>query len=188
MICAFSTSSPQASVALIGPEGEVLGSGEELAPRAASGACLRLLEGLLQSTGMRLNEVSLFVSDLGPGSFTGVKVGVTLAKTLALSVSRQAAGVSSFDLINPLEAVVLPSKRGEWFVRRPGQEPARGAELPEGVFFGYGPGIEEPSYPHAKRFADLITRLEPVEPEFLVPKYLMEPAISVPKQPYRVNS
>lgn len=185
MIAAFSTSSPQASVALIDPDGEVIAADQEWAPTGASGACLRLLAKLLGETKLDLKKIQVFAADLGPGSFTGVKVGVTLAKTLAFANSTQAAGASSFDLIAFESIVVLPSKRGEWFVRRAGQAALRSADLPSDEFIGYGPGIEPVVYPHAMRFAALVSRLKPDVPERLVPEYLIEPSISVPKQPYR---
>lgn len=144
-----------------------------------------MLSELLERHSLRLEEFSRFASDLGPGSFTGVKVGVTLAKTLAFAVGGKATGASSFDLIDPSRDVVFPSKRGEWFVRRPGQPPIRQPSLPEGPFVGYGEGIAEPLYPHASGFSKLLTELVPLEPERLMPEYLMEPSISVPKQPYR---
>lgn len=184
MIVAFSTSSRQASVALLAADGAVLWSGRIEAPQAASGACLSLLEDGFRQIGKELSDVTLFLSDLGPGSFTGVRVGVTLAKTLAFAVGAKAGGSSAFDLIDPHGVVVLPSKRGEWFVRRPGQQPERGASLPAEEFVGFGPGIDLPIYPDAVRFSALVANLGPVEPEALLPLYLIEPSISTPKKPY----
>lgn len=183
MIVAFSTSSPQASVALISPGGDVLGSAAEDAPMRASGACFRLLQQLLEEHKTNLSYTTYFVADLGPGSFTGVKVGVTIAKTLAFAQGVQAAGLDSFDLISATQTVVMPSKRGEFFVRRPGQIPIRVTDLPEEDFVGFGPGIEPQAFPHAKAFAALLDRLKPVAPEWLVPNYLIEPSISQPKSP-----
>ena len=184
MIAAFSTSCPLASVALISAKGEVLASSEELSPMRASGTCLNLLRALLDNRSASLADIELFASDLGPGSFTGVKVGVTLAKTLAFAQGKKAAGAPSFDLIDPSGVVVMPSKKGEWFVRRPGEQPVRSHELPAGRFSGFGPGIENPVFPHAERFAKLVDRLVSVEAELLVPNYVIEPSISVPKKPF----
>lgn len=184
MIVAFSTSSPLASVAVISRDGVVLGSSEELAPMRASGASLNLLQALLATLKLDLSSAELFVSDLGPGSFTGVKVGVTLAKTLAFARGRLTAGVASFDLIDPGGVVVIPSKRGEFFVRRVGEEVARHSELPVGAFSGYGPGVETTTYPRAEGFARVLDKLRPVAAELLVPEYLIEPSISAPKRPF----
>lgn len=186
MIVAFSTSSPQASVALLQSDGTVLASAEEQAPKAASGACMRMLESLLAQTGRDLQAATLFLADLGPGSFTGVKVAVTLAKTFAYVHGVKAGGATSFDLISADGRVVMPSKRGEFFVREPGADPVRQPDLPEAPFTGFGPGVEPAVYPHAARFATLLSSIAEVDPERLVPNYVIEPAISVPKKPYGV--
>jgi len=185
VIVAFSTSSPLASVAIFSADGNLVADGEEMAPRAASGACLELLRRLLSELKLTMSDAELFVSDLGPGSFTGVKVGVTLAKTLAYSSGVLAAGVSSFDLIDAGVTVVVPSKRGEWFVREPGSDPTRNTELPACHFLGYGTGIEPATYPRAKNVVRLLGAITKVQPEFLVPEYLIEPSISQPKTPSR---
>jgi tRNA threonylcarbamoyl adenosine modification protein YeaZ len=185
VIVAFSTSSSLASVALIDPGGKVIASAEEWAPMAASGACLTLLRELLKSQVVDIRDADLFLSDLGPGSFTGVKVGVTMAKTFAYANGKKAGGARSFDLIDPQGLVVLPSKRGEWFVREPGHEPQRQSDLPTHPFKGYGADITNPTYPRADRFAGLLDSIHQIQPELLVPEYLIDPSISIPKTPYR---
>lgn len=180
MIVAFSTSSPLASVALYSDDWALIGSREEQAPRAASSVCLKLLDELLIEQDLTLREVIAFGADVGPGSFTGVRVGVTLAKTLAFAQGAQCFGASSFDLISRVDTVVLPSKKGEWFVRRVGESPMKTADMPSLNFVGFGPGVESPVYPHASRFE----RAELLKPEKLLPAYLTEPAISQPNKPY----
>lgn len=134
---------------------------------------------------MLLTDVRLFVADLGPGSFTGVRVGVTLAKSLAWANGALCGGANAFDLIAADQTVVFPSKRGEWFVRRVGQDALRQQSLPDEPFLGFGPGIEDQVFPDAKRFASLLAGIEVVAPEVLTPAYLIDPSISVPKKPYR---
>jgi len=130
---------------------------------------------------MELDQVELFASDLGPGSFTGVRVGVVMAKTLAWAVGGKCVGTDSFDLVDPQRVVALPSKKGEFFVRVPGWEPVRMTDVPDGAV-GYGFGeVETP--PEAFRFGPLIGGLEVVAPELLVPRYLIEASISQPKKP-----
>ena len=181
MIVAFSTSSPWTSVALLTAEGKVLATEKSLAPMRASEACLSLLEAL----SVDLTMVSMFVSDLGPGSFTGVRVGVTIAKTLAFARSVKVAGLASFDLIAPDQTVAIPSKKGEYFVRTPGQVPVRMVERPSGNLVGFGPwfeGVE--TFPDASAFGPTVGRLIAMEPEALIPLYLMEPSITQPKKPF----
>lgn len=171
MTVAFSTSGPRASVALL-REGEILYAGDEEARGRAGEACLSLLRDGLAVVGASLADASLFAADLGPGSFTGIRVGIVLAKTLAWERGVSCAAADAFDLVDPAGIVALPSRKGEWFVRIPGLPPERTREAPEVV------GV-----PLASGFARLA--LTPVSPFALVPAYLLEPSISMPNKPFR---
>jgi tRNA threonylcarbamoyladenosine biosynthesis protein TsaB len=184
VILAFSTSSPLASVAAIDDRGEVRWAGAMEAPQRAGWACLELLERMRAEARIGLGEATGFGADLGPGSFTGVRVGVTLAKTLAFVRGLVVFGVDAFDLIDPQGTALIPSRRGEFLVRHPGAEALRTERLPDEAFSGYGSGIATPKYPHAERFAALLPSLRPISPERLVPRYLAEPSISTPKRRY----
>jgi hypothetical protein len=141
-----------------------------------------LLQEGLSALNVALDAATLFAADVGPGSFTGVRVGVTLAKALAYLRGVPAYGASAFDLIDAAQSVIVPSKRGEWFVREPGQEPVRVSDLTGISGIGYGPGIEVQQYPSAAGFTRLPIGGAP--PEMLVPAYLVPPSISMPKKPY----
>ena len=184
MIAVLSTSSPQASVALFASDYSLMDSEAQDAPMAASGSCLAMLQRLLDRTNKTISDIEVFVADIGPGSFTGVKVAVTLAKTLAFALDKKTAGVTSFDLIDPDRPVIVPSRKGEWFLRNPNKDALRVAALPESDFAGYGTGIAEQVFPEAGRASHLLARMEVVEPEFLLPNYIAEPSISTPKRPY----
>jgi len=144
-----------------------------------------LLERMVAEPGLQLENATLFLADIGPGSFTGVRVGVVLAKTFAYMNSCEVAGASSFDLIHPDETVVLPSKRGEFFIRKPGQLAIRSVELPELPYVGFGPGVEPAIYPSAAAFVSLLSKISPASAMQFVPEYLIEPSISVPKTPFK---
>ncbi|HVL38160.1 MAG TPA: hypothetical protein VM328_02105, partial [Fimbriimonadaceae bacterium] len=150
-----------------------------------SGACLDLLYSLLLSCDLQLSDTKGVAADLGPGSFTGVRVGVTLAKTLAFTLEVSCYGADAFNLIGP-GIVAVPSKKGEFFVRLPGLEPERQRDVPPGAR-GYGVGFAAADYPHASAFGALLKQLHPVPPERLNPVYLIEPSISQPKSPYRMR-
>ena len=175
MIAAFSTSGLLASVALLAEGGGLRFAGEEAAQGRAGEACLRLLESGLQACGATLADVGIFAADLGPGSFTGVRVGIVLAKTLAWQRGKPCVGADAFDLVDPYSPVALPSRRGEWFVRTPGKEIERTREEPPSV-----------GTPHARGFAILVAHglLRETSAYELVPGYLLEPSISTPKRDY----
>lgn len=184
MTAVFSTSSPVASVALL--EGsELRGARRREAARGAGGACLELLDELLKEQGCDLADIQLFVADVGPGSFTGVKIGVVLAKVLASMLGAKTAGVSSFDLVALDGIAVVPSKRGEYWIRVPGDAPKKSESLPSRPYVGYGEGVLEPTFPDASAAVRLATSWQPMPPERLAAHYLAEPSISTPKTPYR---
>ena len=142
----------------------------------SSQACLELIPD-----GVNLAEFDAFAADLGPGSFTGVRVGIVLAKTFAYLHGKPCIGADAFDLIDATRTVAFPSKRGEFFVRRIGTQIERTTEVPDkAIGFGFEGGD---SYPHAGGFAQ-IDSLELVTPEEFAPRYLLEPSISTPKKPY----
>ena len=184
MIIGFSTSSAWAGVAAIDSSTlKVLWEGQLEAPQGASGACLALLQEMA-AFGIRIEDAEIFAADIGPGSFTGVRVGVTMAKTFGFLYERPVTGANSFDLISPDQIVVLPSKKGEFFIRHPGQEPIRSVQLPDEPFIGFGPGIIAPRYPSPANFRLLVCDLCTVDAAEFVPQYLIEPSISIPKKPF----
>jgi tRNA threonylcarbamoyladenosine biosynthesis protein TsaB len=67
--------------------GEGLIHGVALAPR---------VEGILRTAGATVGQVSLLCVGLGPGSYTGVRVGVSFAKSLAFAAGTPVVGVGSF--------------------------------------------------------------------------------------------
>lgn len=78
------------------------------------------LRWMLEETGLRLADVEGFAVTLGPGSFTGLRMGITTAKTLALVSGKPLVGVPTLDVLagNVPHAVglicpVLDARRGE---------------------------------------------------------------------------
>ena len=56
-----------------------------------------MLENLLQCTGVSLAEIDLFAVSEGPGSFTGVRIGVSCVKGLAMPFDKPCVGISSLE-------------------------------------------------------------------------------------------
>ncbi len=186
-IC-LSTSSPIASVALF-DDAVVLGTAGKEARRQASAAVFELLDAVLSRAGTKLQDIELFGADLGPGSFTGVRVGVTVTKTLAFTMQKRVAGFSAFDLIAATGARRIPARRGAFLYTANGNEPI---ELPESDSrlenaVGYGGSFKTQFYPSAARAGEFFESMNVIPPEQLLPEYILEPSISTPKKPFSVT-
>jgi tRNA threonylcarbamoyladenosine biosynthesis protein TsaB len=86
---------------------------------------LRRLEWLLHEQNVEMSQLHAVAAATGPGSFTGVRVAVTVAKTLAFSLKIPLLGVSTLDLIAYSQATaglpvcaLLDAGRGEVYVGR----------------------------------------------------------------------
>lgn len=78
------------------------------------------IDTLLEAHNVKLADIALFAAAAGPGSFTGVRVGLTAAKGLAAATGKPAAGVSNLQALamlgeGPYRAAVLDARRGEIF-------------------------------------------------------------------------
>jgi tRNA threonylcarbamoyladenosine biosynthesis protein TsaB len=76
------------------------------------------LEGLLARHAVELHAIDCFAAASGPGSFTGVRVGLACIKGLAEALGKPAVAVSNLEAIArfgaaPLRAVVLDARRGQ---------------------------------------------------------------------------
>ena len=76
------------------------------------------IQRLLDRRGLRLEDLDGLAAASGPGSFTGVRVGLTAAKGLAEAIGRRVVAVSNLEALasfgtRPLRAAVLDARRGE---------------------------------------------------------------------------
>jgi len=69
---------------------------------------LPALEKLFLLTGLTMEQIDLLVCTTGPGSFTGVRIGVSTIKGLALATGKPIVGVSTLEA---LAMNVFPSRR-----------------------------------------------------------------------------
>ena len=102
-------------------DGTVLAASVFEGRRTLSRRLMGEIDGLLTRNGLALGELSGLAVGLGPGSFTGVRVGVTTAKMLAQVTGKPLVGVGTLDAYAAVWAAsgetrlvpVLPSRKGE---------------------------------------------------------------------------
>lgn len=110
---AFDTATAVATVALV-RDGDVLGERRSTAARVLLDA-----DELIRAEGLEQSELSRLAVGTGPGSFTGIRIGLSAARGLAFSLSIPVAGVSTLDALAagaPGSVPVIDAKRREVFV------------------------------------------------------------------------
>ena len=66
---------------------------------AHSQQIVRVFEFMLERLGLSQSSLTAAFADIGPGSFTGIRIGLTFVNTLSQILSIPIAGVSSLDLL-----------------------------------------------------------------------------------------
>ena len=95
-ILALETSATAASVAVC--EDEVLiAQSFQRTGLTHSATLMPMLEAMLKNAGLALDEMDLIAVASGPGSFTGLRIGVSAAKGLAWPLNKPCAGVSTLE-------------------------------------------------------------------------------------------
>ncbi len=87
-------------------EGGVLAARSEEAARRHSDLMAEFMGALLEQKGLSVSEISVIAVTNGPGSFTGLRVGVSFAKGLAMGLGAKLIA------LNTLEALALSSQAG----------------------------------------------------------------------------
>ncbi|UCG11205.1 MAG: tRNA (adenosine(37)-N6)-threonylcarbamoyltransferase complex dimerization subunit type 1 TsaB [Deltaproteobacteria bacterium] len=134
-ILAIDTATPAGSIALV--EGGLLKAQHVLnVNRTHNRRLLVGIDRILSECRWTLEELDAFAVSLGPGSFTGLRIGLSVMKGLAWSTGKPMAGVSTLDVlagnvsfVDHLICPVLDARKGEIYTAlyRSGdqQEPER---------------------------------------------------------------
>ena len=96
LILAFESSARPASCALL-RDGELLAQYSQCSRLTHSRTLLPMAEDMLKNTELSLDDVDLFAVAHGPGSFTGVRIGVSTVKGLAWAGDKPCVGVSTLE-------------------------------------------------------------------------------------------
>jgi tRNA threonylcarbamoyladenosine biosynthesis protein TsaB len=126
-IFAFDTATSRASCALL-RDGELFGERLTEAREVLAAA-----DELVREAGLEPSEIDAVVVGTGPGSFTGVRIGLATARGLALALDVPVAGVSTLHAYTGGQPVI-DARRGEVFtsgpaIARPDELDVRGVRL-----------------------------------------------------------
>ncbi len=128
-VLAIDTSHATASVAVVevgaSPwSAAVLSSASARASNAHGESLIPIVEGVLRAASLTLVDVDLVAVGIGPGSFTGTRVGVATAKGIALGGGKPLAGVEGFEALAAAAhgvgseeiAVAIDARKGEVYL------------------------------------------------------------------------
>jgi tRNA threonylcarbamoyladenosine biosynthesis protein TsaB len=171
LILAVDTTTERESVAVV-ESGVVRG---ELRLRAADLHSRRLLPAvacLLEAVGVAPPEIAGYAVTCGPGSFTGLRVGISTVQGLALASGKPSLGLSALDVLAvriqgmaPILAVMTDAHRGEVFggLYDTSAQPlsTAGSERPESFLGRLPAGPVAFIGEGARRYRDLVVAARP---------------------------
>lgn len=210
LLLAFDTATPRVTVALHDGD-QVLGSFEEIDAHRHAELLAPAIAKVIADAGADRRDLTAIGVGVGPGPYTGLRVGIVTAKVFADALGIPGYGVCSLDV---LAAAVAPSA-GEFLVatdarrrevywarydgggrRIAGPEVGRAAEIPDRDVPVAGEGAalypdalsggQMPKFPAAADLCRIIVdRSHPLLP--LEPLYLRRPDTREPSAPKRVS-
>ena len=125
MILAMNTSTLQFALALMEDDGSIRAEILSVKGKGRFGALMPSLDFLLKTSESDVLGLKGIIVALGPGSFTGLRVGLSLAKGICQGLDIPIIGISSLEalasqVIVPGSSVIpiLDSRKGEFFTAR----------------------------------------------------------------------
>ena len=190
LILAFDTATDVATSALVS-DGEVLGERVSIAR-----TLLEDVDALLRQASARPADLDALVVGTGPGSFTGTRLGLAVARGLGVALGVRGAGVSTLDALRAGTEedalAVIDARRGEVFVPGPHAVAPGDVDVRGRLCVGDGavryrevleangaviPADDDPRHrPRASLHAALATGFGPVDE--IEPLYVREPDAS----------
>lgn len=119
------THSETVTIAII--DGEKTLRKETTSNRSHSEVVVPLLDEILKEEGLELKNIEEIIVVNGPGSFTGVRIGVTIAKTIAYSLSTPIKTITSLEMYGvsaneEFDLVTISDSKGIYSARRDGNK------------------------------------------------------------------
>ena len=96
LILSFESSAKAASVALV-RDGQLVSQSTQCSTLTHSRTLLPMAEDMLKNTELTLKDVDVLAVAHGPGSFTGIRIGVSTVKGLAWGAQKPCVGVSTLE-------------------------------------------------------------------------------------------
>lgn len=136
-ILGIDTSSKFLNIAL-SEDDDIIKEESHLLDRAQASRLIPIVKELLRKSGTPVNKIDAFVIGLGPGSFTGLRIGVSAIKGFGIVTGKPCIGVPSIDAIacnaGETDGDIVPiidAKRGQVYAAIYGRKAGRVKRLSE---------------------------------------------------------
>lgn len=124
-VLAFDTTAAAVSVALW-RDGQVVAAARQMMDQGQAEALMPLIESVMGKSGARYAELDRIAVTVGPGSFTGVRVGLAAARGLGLAADKPVIGVSTTEVVAAAVSdadgarilAAIDTKRGDFYVQQ----------------------------------------------------------------------
>lgn len=130
-VLAFDTALPACSAALFDGD-RLLAQQNAAMPRGQAERLVPMIEAVRDEAGLDLADIDLICVTVGPGTFTGVRIGIAAARGLALATGAPVLGQTTCEAVAANVAtfgedpilVAMDARRGEVYVQAFGPGPA----------------------------------------------------------------
>lgn len=112
MILCLETATPSCSVALV-HNGEVLACEEDPKGQNHSEKITLFIDSVMKKAGISYDQLDAVAVSMGPGSYTGLRIGVSTAKGICYAVSKPLIAVETLEAMAYGGKVVISSERSE---------------------------------------------------------------------------
>lgn len=122
------TATSQSTVA-VGQGTTIIAEDRRVAPHRHGASLLEQLDAVMAKAGITADDIEAIGVGVGPGSFTGLRIGLATAKTLAYALRVPLVGIGTTDAIRRAAGrpgptvVVLPAGAHDHYVALPGADP-----------------------------------------------------------------
>ncbi|MGZ5948394.1 MAG: tRNA (adenosine(37)-N6)-threonylcarbamoyltransferase complex dimerization subunit type 1 TsaB [Caulobacteraceae bacterium] len=120
MVLGLDTCLSSCSVAVLDGE-RVLASAREVMARGHQERLAPMAQAVMAEAGLSFDKLDRIAVTVGPGSFTGLRVGIAFAKGLALALGKPAVGIGTLEaLAADAEGLVFPAidaRRGQLYLQ-----------------------------------------------------------------------
>ncbi len=121
LILGINTALATAEIALF-HNGKIISTKKDMRPFSQAISITGLIEDCVKETSFEFSDIDIIGCAIGPGSFTGIRIGIAAAKGLEIALEKPLIGVdifesAAFNYKNESISVLVDSRRGDFFMQ-----------------------------------------------------------------------